>query len=329
MNKLFSNILVLFIVIIITLAGFEVLLRVTYSTYANFNTEMWRYSKEIKTLSTTEGVSHEHLPNKESFLYGVEIKTNSLGFRDQETQFKKPKNTKRILLIGDSVTLGWGVNQSDIYSEVLESMLNQKSATSGSATRYEVLNAAVGNYNTEMEVKMLRRYLFLEPDAIVIGFFPNDGEKTKIIKPGLSYELKKRLYLYPFFWDKLTKIKFALSKQQISQIHQYYTEEYGGRERIEKSFQELKQISTEQKIPVYIVIIPSFYNEFDNYDLGYVHQFIEDQCLQNGFTCIDTLEKFKNYKLPEVIVSAEDAHPNTRGHHLIAEKTFEVMKNDI
>lgn len=314
---LFFIIFIIFLTLLL-----EITLRASYPLYSNFNTEMWRYSKDIKTLSDVPNVSHVHLPNKQAILYGVDFSTNSLGFRDYGYSVNKLENVKRVLVLGDSVTLGWGVNLTDTYSKVLEKKLNGK---------YEVINTAVGNYNTEMEVNMLEQQLYLKPDAVVLGFFPNDAEKTIVIEDGLIYRLKKSLYIYPFFWDKYVKISYLFKSKTgnyTSIVHSYYSDEYNGKENLKRSFSKLKELSEKNNFKVYVVIIPQFYNEFNNYDLTEVHSYAMDLCKMEKFICIDTLEDFRSYKLNEIIISYEDAHPNALGHRIIAEKIYNVMKNE-
>ncbi len=320
---IFSFILLLLVLLI----GLELLLRLSYPLYSNFNTEMWRYSKDIKTLSDIPNVPHLHMPNKKSQLYGITIETNSLGFRDYEMNITKAPNVTRILVLGDSVTLGWGVPLADTYSKVLERMLNQKTRK-----KYEVINMAVGNYNIENEVGLLAHYAYLQPDIVVLGFFPNDAEKTTYLKSDFIYKLKKSLYIYPFFWDKYQKIKylFAVKKDgsYTSIVHQYYTEEYGGKERLKNYFAELNNLSKEDNFRVYVVLIPQFYNEFKDYDLGNVNTYVEDLCNSNNFTCIGTFNDFENYNLKDIIISPEDAHPNKLGHKIIADNIYkEVSAN--
>jgi lysophospholipase L1-like esterase len=324
-KKFLGNILVLVIVLLVMTAGFEIVLHLGYPLYDNFNTEMWRYSTEIKKPSNLVGVSHEHQPYKESVLYGVNVRTNSFGFRDQELLLPKPPGMKRILLLGDSVTLGWGVDVNEGYADVLEAKLN-----SGGKRQYEVINTAVGNYNTQMEVDILEKYLFLEPDIVLVGFFPNDAEKTIKVKQDLAYQLKSRFYMYPFLWDRYTKLKFALaSDKYTSRIHDFYTEEYGGGESVRVAFDKLEGISNEYNLPVYIVIIPQFYSEFENYNSAYIHEFVMDLCVEHGFVCIDTFEKFKEYELSQIVISAEDAHPNALGHEVIAMSIAEEIGDGI
>ncbi len=321
-KSIFAKLIFFLFVLIFLILLLEVTLRITYPLYSNFNTEMWRYSKDIKTLSDIPNVSHIHLPNKQSRLYNINFSTNSLGFRDYEYSLNKTYGVKRILVLGDSVTLGWGINLNDTYTKVLEKMLNNISQTD---IKYEVINTAVGNYNTQMEVDMLEQQLYLKPDIIVVGFFPNDAEKTLIIQDDLIYRFKRSFYIYPFFWDKYTKLSYLFASKNgnyTSKVHSYYSDGYNGKKNLEMAFSKLKYLSENNNFKVYIVIIPQFYNEFNNYDLNQVHFYVTELCKNERFICIDTLDEFKSYYLKDIIISYEDAHPNSIGHKIIAEKIF-------
>ena len=325
-RKIFVKVIFFIIVLFLLILTLEIGLRLTYPIYSNFNSEMWRYSKDIKTLSNITNVSHIHLPNKHSKLYNVDFSTNSLGFRDYEYSITKPSGVKRILVLGDSVTLGWGVNLTDTYPKVLERMLNNKSKI-----KYEVINTAVGNYNSEMEVNMLEQQFYLNPDAVVVGFFPNDAENTLIIKNDLIYKLKKSFYIYPFFWDKYIKLSYLFASRNgnyTSMVHLYYSDEYGGKENLNRAFSKLSKLSKDKKFKVYVVIIPQFYNEFKDYDLNEAHSYIIELCKKERFICVDALKSFKPYKLKDIVISYEDAHPNPIGHKIIAENIFEMIEND-
>jgi lysophospholipase L1-like esterase len=317
------NIALFCVVLLVLFALLEGALRLTYPAYANFNTEMWRYSTEIKQISDVPGVSHTHQPDKQAVLYGVDVQTNAMGFRDKEYPVAKPLGTTRILLFGDSVTLGWGVNESDMYSEALERKLNEEG-------EYEVINTAVGNYNTEMEVRMLREHLELEPDAVIIGFFPNDAEKTRMVDGGPVYWLKSHLYLYPVFWDRFAvRLAYLLRTQQGnygSTIHDFYTPEYGGKERLEQAFKDLSETTNQEGIDVYVVTIPHLFTEFDTYDAAYIHEYVHELCGQYNFTCVETLDDFSAYTLDEIVISQEDAHPNALGHAIIADNLYEAIR---
>jgi len=99
------------------------------------------------------------------------VTTNSLGFRGPEIAVPKPSGRFRIVAIGDSVTFGWGVNDADTFCAQLEHRLRERAP----AQDLDVVNLAVGGYNTRQEVALLARHVArLQPDLVLVGFYSND-----------------------------------------------------------------------------------------------------------------------------------------------------------
>src|SRR5262245_39441623 len=48
---------------------------------------------------------------------GIPVDINSHGLRGPETTYDKPAGTFRILNLGDSVAMGWGVREEDTYGQ--------------------------------------------------------------------------------------------------------------------------------------------------------------------------------------------------------------------
>jgi len=97
---------------------------------------------------------------------------NADGFRGREYGVGK-SDAIRIIVLGDSVTFGRGVPLESTYARLLEDRLN---AEERGGLRYEVLNLAVGGYNSRQQLEFYktkgRQY---EPDLLVIGFVLNDA----------------------------------------------------------------------------------------------------------------------------------------------------------
>lgn len=156
--------------------------------------EMWRYASDLKELRQDERLPSHHFPNRKGFYYGVELETNSMGFRDREFFQEKPTGTKRIVMLGDSFTLGWGVPFAETYSKRLESLLRW----GGKA--WEVVNTGVGIYNSVMEVELFKlKGLSLNPDLVIMMYFVNDPEPTPKITGAFTYSIIKHSYSLAFF----------------------------------------------------------------------------------------------------------------------------------
>ena len=72
---------------------------------------------------------------------------NSHGLRSPEINYEKRTGTFRILNLGDSVVMGWGIRQEDTYGRQLGSLLNEDG---GGNLRFEVINAGVPGWIWKM-----------------------------------------------------------------------------------------------------------------------------------------------------------------------------------
>src|SRR5260370_29076108 len=80
------------------------------------------------------------LPNQRGWIDDGFVTTNSLGFRGREVASPKPRGRLRIVAIGDSVTFGWGVNDTETFCSQLEQMLHKRFPDRD----LDVVNLAVG-----------------------------------------------------------------------------------------------------------------------------------------------------------------------------------------
>ena len=139
-------------------------------------------------------------PGKFTF-YNREFSTpyvvNSIGVRDDEASLNYPK----IVMVGDSYGMGWGVDQDKTYASLVEKELGVK-----------VLNTAISSYGTPREMKMLDRVKTDSLDYLVIQYCPNDyieiaeyirHNHQLVVSPQSTYDsickvVKDRTHYYPF-----------------------------------------------------------------------------------------------------------------------------------
>ena len=101
------------------------------------------------------------------FQHQITARTNQSGHRDEFVSVEKADGVFRILVIGDSFTVGASVGQDDTYAEVLETLLN-RSATAA----VEVINAGVGGWEPFQYAQYYEHYGWkFSPDLILVGFF--------------------------------------------------------------------------------------------------------------------------------------------------------------
>ena len=87
---------------------------------------------------------------------------------------KSEKKAFRILILGDSLTEGFGVLEREAYPHLLEEKLNRElSAKTGSA--YRVINGGITGATSSGGVSRIEWFLQAEPDYLILALGGNDG----------------------------------------------------------------------------------------------------------------------------------------------------------
>jgi hypothetical protein len=95
------------------------------------------------------------------------VRINEQGFRNRPIAVSKPADVYRILVLGDSYVFGWGLQQTQTFSALLEARLNQTGSRN-----YEVINAGVPRYGTAQEWLLYKRWVkHLDPDLVILSFY--------------------------------------------------------------------------------------------------------------------------------------------------------------
>ena len=92
MKKLINNLLLIFLMLFLTLVVVEICFRIYSGVSIIYDVEMHKYAKKLKQKSSIEGLSHEHIPNKEALLMGVKINLNDQGYREDVSSERKKNN---------------------------------------------------------------------------------------------------------------------------------------------------------------------------------------------------------------------------------------------
>jgi hypothetical protein len=91
--------------------------------------------------------------------YRTGYAVNRLGLRDDEPSLEAPE----IVVIGDSFAMGWGVDQHESFSAVLEELSGRR-----------VLNTAVASWGTARSMRLLEQIELDHARYLVIQFCNND-----------------------------------------------------------------------------------------------------------------------------------------------------------
>jgi len=127
--------------------------------------KFWRYDPLL-------GWSHR--PGQKGRLnhkdFTINVAINSQGLRDIEYPIERTWK-KRMLILGDSFSWGYGVEHQECFTEIIER----------EHPEWEVINASVSGYSTDQEYLYLKeRGIWFKPDVVMLLFCWNDFTDNNI-----------------------------------------------------------------------------------------------------------------------------------------------------
>jgi lysophospholipase L1-like esterase len=314
-NLVFSLVLIV-ISVALCLIGAEIILRVKNASMTNYDIEMWRYANELKQRSLDPTLDFDHLRSKSALLQNTEIRVNEWGLRGPPVE-PLPPDGRRILFLGGSITLGWGVREDKTVEARLERMLHDH------GDQAQVLNGGVGNYNTERYVSRFFKELSgLNPTDIVVQYFLRDAED---LEPGRGNFLLRHSELAVTLWIASHRL-FDKSGEHV--LEEHYRKVYDPSQRgfviMREKLKELADYANAHGIRIYLAMTPDVHNLID-YKFGYIHDIMREIAANDGYTYIDLLPAMRGRPPQELFAMPGDPHPNALGHQLMAEAIFPVI----
>jgi lysophospholipase L1-like esterase len=295
---------------LVVMAGvLEAMCRTVIDTGLNYHIEMWKYATQVKRIADNPEVGHEHRPGVSARLMSVDVAINHLGLRNAEVGEKR-NGTTRILMLGDSVTFGWGVPQDQTMSAVLGRRLAESRPV-------EVINTGVGNYNTAMEVAYFRtRGVQLAPDLVILNFFINDAEPTPVYRDVPWYA--RHAYLYPVVGGAWDGFQRRLAGEADWQSYYAGLYEAPGWQRAQDSIRTLAELCRERGIPLVIANLPEL-RILAPYPFGHVSTQLAGLAAEIGAAYVDLLPAVAAEEPARLWVTVPDPHPNAVAHQLMGD----------
>ena len=156
-----------------------------------------------------------NLDFKQNFVMsGLEVRfrTNSLGFRGPEMPAEKSPGEKRVLVLGDSITLAAYLPEDQIFTSLVQDALSASGPV-------RVVNAGVYDAGLQEEIYVLKESgLKIKPDVVLLGFYLNDSrppwgfENEYYRLPPRLMEFSKTAeqysYLYQWLWKRILVTHF-------------------------------------------------------------------------------------------------------------------------
>ena len=326
--------------LLLAVAGLEALLRTTGLLGVSYEREFERY--RLSCLRFTwdrpdgtrdlDGTLYRHHPGLDVDLGSFTLRTSSLGLRGPEVEVPKPPGTFRILVLGDSVAFGWGVDDEVSFLRRWEQELRAR----GGGRRWEVVNTGHPMYDTTQELALLREVgLALEPDLVLLVYVVNDVEPTReVVEEALGLSVpttpEEQELAAPDAWQRLAaRVRpwlpatgaligslsdgSARAARLLRERGQEYAPETFGKgvrgwERSRRALLEIRDLCAERGVP--LLLLDHTYPAIRS---------LPDFCRESGIAYGDLRYTAEEVALP-IYNSRLDRHANALGHQLLLDK---------
>jgi len=266
---------------------------------------------------------------------------NAQNFRDDhDYAVAKPEGTTRVLVVGDSMAFGWGVDLKDTLAKQTEQKMNAK------GTKTEVLNLSQPAFNAMAEIALLKAQgLAYQPDVVVMAYTLDDalsGQETELGDVSQTAHLlagyvlgsltpdettKVEAYLKENGWEK-TLVEAKAAKPTTELAATYFVGHavplYW--EPVQNHLKELAGLAKDANTKMVVAILPAFGTPWDAYPFKTIHDRVAKEFQAQGFTVVDFLPTLSTKPTEELTQGG--GYPNPTAHSMMAEKLADALLDD-
>lgn len=334
--KIAKNFLAVVFGIIIALFMAEIILRVTAPHNDTYPIDI---------------IPHTNLPYRmkpdshAKSIYGIDISTNSLGFRDGE--FDPDSSIRRILVLGDSTTFGYGVRAEDTFSAVLEMMFSSCDFRIN-PDKFEFINTGHSGFNLKNYYDMLFEYSsFFKPELVVVGVMGNDilNDIRYVIEDGVgvtpgsiwerwsvpSFVVRalRNSALYINVGNSIKRLSYLKSPTEKDKSLGDHALNRGA----EDALLSFASYARESRLPISFFYLPTKnevdLHEYDNVALVSRLREMDNSSDQINFVDLLELLKVGGVTSDSIFTRQDHAHPSSKGHAVFAKLMFPEVNNHL
>jgi lysophospholipase L1-like esterase len=265
-------------------------------------------------------------PNVDGIHNGVPFRTNGDGVRGPEIARRAAPGVTRMLVVGDSVTMGSGVREEEAYAMRVAALVDRP---------IEPINGGLAGLNAPAVMDRLERLdAIYAPDLLVYGFTINDIEGPDY-DPGEDPAAVARLWakaarhkdarsaLIRQLWPRWVMLQERLSPTLGPNENAYVRnalENAAAWAAIESSLDRLARISAAGDRCA-LVLIHTHLEHLDPVEHVYlpVYEKVEAAARARGLHAVPTFDVFAGRRAKSLWLGFLDPHPSPDGHALLAE----------
>jgi hypothetical protein len=270
--------------------------------------------------ATGNMLEYEMMPNLEANFKNKKVTTNSWGMRDRNYDLRAPADSHRIAILGASAVFGSGVTDEEVFETVLEGMLNNDESYKD-RVEFETLNFGKYARVALQQVFVLENKIVrFKPDTMMLFVHHNEARRgletlARIVKNNIDVP-------YPFIQSVIDRagVDSEMSKFEIEKRLLPYEDEL-----LADTYQAIASICRDHEIVPVWVFMPITYERLVDADIA-GHMATAEAA---GFVVLSLRDVYEEYEPDELYVAAWDDHPNAFAHKLVADRLYEMIKNEL
>jgi lysophospholipase L1-like esterase len=250
---------------------------------------------------------------------------NSQGFLDDEHALAKAPGTRRVVVVGDSVAEGSGVERDERFTARLAGVLDA-----------EVVTLARGGFGWREELVLFERQVFdYSPDVVVWSYVLNDAEELIYGGDEITrtfYHPRSHLaHLITNAWFLRREGRRLTACPDGTVEVQQHCAHFG---EVSGAIARVGELARARGVPVVFVIHPLVQARpsFDDYPARALHGQLRAAAERAGFVVLDGLDVYRG-RAPSALMLArrpagvpDEIHPNALGHELIADALADLLR---
>ncbi len=273
----------------------------------------------------------------EVYFWKDSIPLNPHSSRDREYSYKKPENIFRILVLGDSQTLGLGIKDvQHTWHKKLETKMN----LGLDQPKFEIITLAGQGWNTDTQLyELFGKGIKYNPDLILLGFNHDDvpaPSSTKCYDSDIKFFPDSKI----INWFRNNSKIYKLIEPRLNRLFDKLEHRPEYADCVNKRFESLGWFMEEiyldtilkfaqiKNIHFMLTTLPLLNKLGDDYPLKKAHMKIKAYCKKREIECLDLyFEGFKGLNASSVRVSITDPHFNEAGTEIAAQSLFKRLKS--
>ncbi len=239
---------------------------------------------------------------------------NRHGFRGPEVPFEKPAGVRRVVMLGDSFTLGIGVRDEHTLPRFVEREL------AGSNAPIEVINLGRSASSTPEQVEILESFgLSFAPDVVVLVVFLNDSWRRGTLRiledeRKVWKRVRRRFQLADLAIGAVSR--WRMHHRMIEHYHEGYRPDSPGWLAMQEAMLRAKDRVEGVGGRLVVALHPVLIDLDGDHPFEPIHEEIGRFCRASGLPFIDLLPPLRGRRDRDLWVHPVDHHPNEVTHEI-------------